>query len=243
MKLSNTDIQNLYNIIGTCAIANVDDILIEGGFVRGVSADRACLIISDQAVPNFGAHKVGLSRLSKLRQRLDLFMLGGKVETGVTLDAKESDRGEITQLEIACGKDKLQYRCTSTVNIKAPKSVNDSAAGIISINKQQLAKLISSVRVMGAERLSLSIKPDGSVIFQMNDANNDSCVIVNESPIEWLEQSTESVVHYYSGDVFASVIRAAGQEVALSIGAAGSITVLVNDHPLTLLPQIGDENE
>src|SRR5512137_2403079 len=104
MKLSNTDIQNLYDAILTCALGDIDDILIEGGVIRGVSADRSCLIISDYNVPAF-TQKVGLSRLSKLRQRLDLFMTGGKAENGVTLEAKESERGEITQLEIACGKD------------------------------------------------------------------------------------------------------------------------------------------
>lgn len=244
MKLSNTDIQNLYDAILTCAVGDIDDVLIEDGFIRGVSPDRSCLIISDHRVPAFGSYKVGLSRLSKLRQRLDLFMVAGKPESGVTLDAKESERGEITQLEIACGKDKLQYRCTSTSNIRAPKSVNDSPAFLIPINKKQLTLVLNALRVMGSGRLVLSIKLDGSVTFQVTDSNNDSFVLVNEAPAEALGDAIEeSIVHYYSSDVFASVIRAAGEDVALSIGAAGSITILVNGHPLTLLPQIGDDNE
>lgn len=244
MKLTNTDIQNLYDAILTCALGSIDDILIEGGVIRGVSADRSCLIISDHNVPSFGNHKVGLSRLSKLRQRLDLFMIAGKVESGVTLDAKESERGEITQLEIACGRDKLQYRCTSTSNIRAPKSVNDTPAFLVAINKKQLALVLNALRVMGSGRLVLSIKLDGTVTFQVTDSNNDSFVLVNETPAEALTDSVEeSVVHYYSSDVFASVVRAAGEDVALSIGVAGSITILVNGHALTLLPQIGDDNE
>lgn len=242
MKLSNTDIQNLYDTIVTCALGDIDDILIDGGVIRGVSADRACLIISDYNVPAF-TQKVGLSRLSKLRQRLDLFMTGGKAENGVTLEAKESERGEITQLEIACGKDRLQYRCTSTSNIRAPKSVNDEPAFLIAINKKQLALVLNALRVMGSGRLVLSIKVDGTVTFQVTDSNNDSFVLVNETPAEKLGEQEESVVHYYSSDVFASVVRAAGEEVALSVGAMGSITILVNGHPLTLLPQIGDDNE
>lgn len=215
MKLTNTDIQKLYDAIITCGIGGIDDILIDSGFIHGVSSDRSCLIISDHRVPNFGTHKVGLSRLSKLRQRLELFALGGKMEDGLTLDAKESERGEITQLELALGKNKLQYRCTSTANIRAPKSVNDEPAFLVTINKKQLALMLQALRVMGAGSLVIGIKLDGTVSFKATDSNNDSFVLVNDSPVERLAEQQESVVYYYAADAFVSVVRASGEEAAL----------------------------
>jgi len=241
MKLSRADAVNLNNLLSTVALGGIDAIVIENGLASGLNNKNA-VFISDNDIPSFG-QKIGLSRLNLLRQRLDLLVNN----PDVTIDAKESERGEIVQLEIVAGKTKVQFRCTSTALIKAPKKLNDEAVALINIKKDQLQLILNSIKVMGAKQITISIKTDGKVFFDTSDSNNDRMTIELDDKVERInvdEDDVETIVNYYNTDILSTLFRTAQTDdgVSFTVGGAGTINLLVHGHPMYVFSQIdGDD--
>jgi hypothetical protein len=242
MKLSAQDTTNLVNILSTCSVGDIQSVIIEDGLVRGINESKTCVIISDFNVPKF-PQKIGLSRLGSLKQRLDLFTNAA----GTVIDAKESDRGEISSLDISAGRNKVQYRCTSTMLIKAPKVINDEAAVRVFVEKDELKMVLNAIKVMGGKKVLIAIKKDRAVSFQISDATNDNFSSAINTPAERLsDEDMDSVAHYYPADIFFAVFKNQADEfdtIAFDVGAVGTIKTKVNGHAITLLPQINEDAE
>src|ERR1039458_569967 len=204
MKLTTQDTSHLLSILSTCAVGGIESIIIENGIVRGVYEARTFAIISDYNIPKF-PQKIGLSRLSSLKQRIDLFSGAAVVE------AKESERGEISSIEISEGKNKVQYRCTSTMLIKAPKSINgfepDQHAYRVFLTREEMKIILNAIKAMAGTNVELIIKKDRVVTINLSDTTNDVFTTVLENPAELLGEEQDSVVHYYHTDIFYSVIK------------------------------------
>lgn len=239
MKLSRADAVNLNNLLSTVAICGIESIVIEDGVASGLNNKQA-VFISNSDVPNFG-QKIGLARLNLLRARLDLFVNN----PAVTIESKESDRGEITQLDISAGKSKVQFRCTSTALIKAPKKINDEAVSLITVNKEQLQLILSSTKVMGAKQLALAIKKDGPVLFEIVDATHDKMTVELEQPVERLgsTEDLETTVHFYNADILMAVFRAGSTDdgISFTVGEAGTVNSLIHGHAIYVFSQIDGE--
>lgn len=239
MKLARADVVNLNNILLTAGLAGIESIVIDGGLASGLNHKNAAFI-SNLDVPVVN-QKIGISRLGILRQRLDL--LTGNPD--VYIDAKESERGEISQLEIVAGKTKLQFRCTSSALIKAPKAVNDPPVAIVSVSKDELQLFFGGIRALSTKQVSLAIKKTGEAIFSMRDATNDLMTIELTKPVEWLmdQEDVESVVHYFNTDILSTLLRASQTDdgIAFSVGSAGTINLLVHGHPMYIFSQIDGE--
>ena len=236
MKLTNNETQNLENILATAAIGGIDQIIIEDGFVRGVNPDKTFAIISNFNVPKF-PQKIGIARLGTLAQRLAVFK--GKEPV---IEVKESSRDEIACMEIVCGKNKVQFRCTSTMLIKAPKAINDDAACQIKLTKEETKTILDAIRVMSCKKVTLSIRKGGVVQFEIADETNDTFKITLDNPAD---KEDDSVVYYYQASVLIAILKYKMEfdEAVLDIGVQGTIKTEINGHSITVLPQIGDETE
>lgn len=239
MKLTSQDIESLNAILATCSVGSIESIIIEEGFVRGVNEARTFVIISDYNIPKL-SQKIGLSRLSALRQRLQLFANS----PSVIIDAKESERGEISSLDISAGRNKVQYRCTSTMLIKAPKTINDDFTHCIFINKDELSLIVNAVKIMGGKTVQIVTKKDGTVSVICSDSTNDAFNSVLETPAKFEQDNQDSVVHYYHADIFTAALRATDSDTVVArIGAAGTMTVKVNGHDVVIMPKVNDDAE
>lgn len=240
MKLSRADAINLNNILATANLGGIEAIVIDGNLASGMNGKNA-MFISEVDVPKFG-QKIGISRLNLLRQRLDLLVN----DPSIVIDAKESDRGEIIQLEMAAGKNKIQFRCTSTALIKAPKKLNDDPMGLIKINKDQLQMILNSVKVMGAKQLTINVKKDGKVVFITADSNNDRMTVELDDVVERLdgldEEDIEAIDHCYNTDILTTLFRQSSTDdgVQFTVGMSGTISLLVNGHPMYIFSQVDE---
>lgn len=236
MKLSNQEVQQLTNILNTCLIGGVETLIIEDGKVRAVNESKTFAIISDHQVPKL-PKKMGLSRISALKSRMDLFA------GNVVIDANDNSREEISFLDISSGKSKVQFRCTSTALIKAPSSINDSAELTVFLDKSEMKLILDAVRVMSAKLVNFSFKDKGVVTVQIKDSSNECFTINLNSPFSLV--SGENVLEdvNYSSDVLSAVIKKNMEDIStlsLSIGGRGTLTTRVSGHTVVLLPQVGD---
>lgn len=241
MKLTTEDTKSLQSVLATCSIVGIDAVIIEDGVIRGANESKTAAIISSTNVPKF-TQRIGISRLSSLKQRLDLFA----GSTGAVIDARETERGEISTLEISAGRNKAQFRCTSSVLIKAPKQINDEASVKVYLAKDECKMLLDATRVMGAKKVVLCVRPDGHVEFEVSDATNDSFKIELATAAERLDDETGTQVFYYPADVFSAGLRSSSADndtTTLQVGQIGTIKLVINGHSVTLLPQINEDSE
>ena len=237
MKLHSADVANLSTVLNLCQIGGVDAIIFEDGKVRGMNDERSFVIISDLDIPKLPA-KMGVTRLNSLKQRLDMFN-----GTRPDIDAQENDRGEIAVLNISAGKSKVQFRCTSTSLIKAPKVINDTEMYNITISKEELKVILNAVKVMNSKTLQVTIRKSGEVSVGLSDDANDIFNIDLEHKAETLE--TESAVYYYFAEIFSSVMRhnLNNDLTSAAIGEMGTIRTQLHGHQVILMPKINDEGD
>lgn len=242
MKLSQKEITQLYNIIHTATLGGIEALVFQEtsiGIVSGINLGSVAIIARDD-LPVFH-QKMGLTRITSLKKRLDLLIN----EKELTVEAKESERGEIAQLEFVAGKAKTQYRCTGTVLIKGPKEVNDGALiGRMTISKDQLAMIFNAIKVMGAAQMILIIKEDGTVIFEVTDSN-DKFTVELDTPVDRSDaEEVESGVYYYQSAIFSNLLKAAiggGESISMNIGISGTIQFPLNNCEMSLFAQIDGE--
>lgn len=238
MKLTQSDVTNLVSILGTCSIAGIESLIIEEGKIRGVNEAKTAVIISDANIPVF-SQKIGIARISLLRNRLGLF------NDNLVLDAKESDRGEIVSLELSSQKAKAQFRCTPTMLIKAPKVINDQEFVRVSLTKDEMRQMLNAAKVMCSKKIGLKIKAAGEVSFSATDESNDQFVSTVEASAEFLTDTT-SMYHDYPTDIISAVLRKAADDYdscVLRIGEAGTLTTRINGHDITILPIIDNSDD
>lgn len=233
MKLTLESITCLEKLLTTCAIVDIDSIIIEDGTVRGVNEDKSCVIISSVSVPELPElYKMGLSRLSTLNTRLALF----KSDPQTIVDARENDRGEISSLEISSPSAKVQFRCTSAALIKAPKKINDTVKFMLELDRDQVPFILSGAKSMGAKKAVIASKKDGT-FFEFTDTNQDTFSIRVGDSLD------EVFAHHFPAGVFLPLLRAVINNegaIILNIGEIGTLNLTVNGYPLTILPQIQD---
>ena len=239
MKLSANDTSNLETILDTCISFDIDSIIIGEGLIRGVNAAKTCAIISDVNVPSL-PQTLGISRLKDLNSRLAVF----KALKDTTIDAKESDRGEISSLTISAGRNKVQFRCTSSMLIKAPKQINDDVLGIVKFSSDESKMILNAIKVMDCKQVVIAAKADKSVVVEMMDSNNDAFKIDIESQFE--SDSSTSSVTYYSPSVLKPILQISAVEdrvLEIILGENGTLVTTVNGHAITILPLVGDGDD
>jgi hypothetical protein len=238
MKLTEKEASQFYNIISTCVQAGIEEIVFQDKTICAASAMRLgyCGIIVRNEVPPL-PQKMGLTRLSTLKKRLDL-LVGNNLE----ITPKESERGEIVQLGMVAGKTKTQYRCTSSITLKAPSEISDGGlTGLMTIKKEELSMVLSAIRAFGAKEVIMIIKAEGTVTFEVTDST-DRFSVELEAPIDRVsEDAPNSAVFYYVPDIFSNLLRAAigtSDSLSAAVGISGTIQFELNNCEMSLFAQI-----
>jgi ATP-dependent Clp protease adapter protein ClpS len=239
MKLSTDDIKSLKEILEVCSVAGIDSIIIDDGKVRGANESKTCAIISSVDVPRL-SQKMGINGCSTLRTRLELF-----TSKDVTMQVVETERGEISNIDISSARTKVKHRCTSTALIKAPAGINDEEFCKVFITKDEVQTVLSAARVMSAKKICLTIVGSAATI-SMTDESSNSFKIELETPISVTEKSDDDMNVSYSTSTFTSVFKAASSAadtLAIKIGQRGTCTLPVIRREVVLLPQINEEDD
>lgn len=243
MKLSKQDVQRLHTILQTAALGGIEAICFKEEdlfkFASGLNKDSSCCMITTNH-PQL-TQKLGLNRVNILKSRLDLLIN----HPDLVIDAKEHERGEISQLEITAGKAKMTYRASATSMIKAPREIEDPSVGICTIKKDQWDLIVGAARSMKAEHICFILKPDLSVTVETADASTtDRFSITLDEPLDAPDGLEESMVHYLPADMLVTIARAAMAEdrLSFSIGVGGTVKMFVNDCEMSIFAQVNSED-
>lgn len=236
MKLTNADISALNNILVISDLIGIDALVIEGGKVSGINADKTALILSDKNIPELSEDtKLGLSRLKDLKSRFDLFA----TDPALSIELKENAKKEITQIEFKGTGASVQFRATSPNVIKYPKNVKDDPIRTIIIQKAQAQMILNAGKVMSAANIGFTFKKKEEVAVEFTDATQDTFSLTLLDPSIKLAESDSNVV-FFVFNVFAPLLRTAlleAETVELQI-CSSSATINVNGHDIRLMSQV-----
>ena len=160
------------------------------------------------------------------------------------VESFESQRGDISHLEISSKDTKVQYRCASAESIKGiptANSIKDSSVYGFEVTAEIIALLTKAASAMSAETVSVSAKSNSEVIFDLVDSNNDTFSTKVETPISHVNDETSFTFTFnYPVKQFLALSKAStGKDgkTTFSIGAKGLLTIPVNGYTFLVIPQ------
>lgn len=236
MKLSSADIQKLHAALAVSRVIGTDLAVLHDSKIMGVNDKRDAAIISALKLGCPPGLKVGIGRVDELAKRLAL--LGADAEA----ELKINDRNfEVSQITLTAGRTKVQFRCTSMslLERKYPQENADTPMAAITVDRAEITQLSQAVRTFGAEDISVKVESTGGVRVECADSNNDRFELLLERPAEFLG-TPELMIFLYRADLLATLLSAASkdlEEVSFIIGEGGSLTCLLRDHTLILMPK------
>jgi hypothetical protein len=98
---------------------------------------------------------------------------------------------------------------------------------------------------MGSKKIAIMIKSSGEVSFSASDESNDVFTSTVDMEAEFINDAS-TVYHDYPTDILSAVLKKASEEfdtLVVVVGEAGTITVKVSGHNVTVLPMISDNDD
>lgn len=232
MQLNSTSIENLQALLNIAQVAEIDNVIIEDGRIRGISEDKSVVLFAENNIPDFGFPRVGLNRLSTLASRLAM----AKSVNNVIIDSKKGKSDEeVGLLDISWAGAKVQYRCADPSTIRAPKNVRDTDTWEITLASSKIPTIVTALKSMGAKRVNLNTRTGNEVYLELVEAaSNDVFTLEIAEGANYLKEGTPKSkvwVNVYPANQLISILRAAaeGQEfVKFIIGENGTLQVMLN---------------
>jgi hypothetical protein len=239
MKLTAPDIENLRAALAVCRVVGIELAVLRDGKILGVNDKRDAAIISQLNLSCPPAVKVGIGRVDELTKRVGLF------GEGVEAELKVNDKSEVSQITLSAGRTKLQFRCTSMALLdrKYPQENVDTEAAVVSFTRAEVTQLSQGARTLGAETIVIRVSSAGEAHVECSDSNNDRFALTLESQAEFVTVP-ESTVFVYRAELLAGLLTSAAKDldvVTVAIGEGGSLTCVLRNHTLIIMPQATGE--
>lgn len=237
MKLSQDQLIQLKRALDTCKIVNIESAVISEGKIRGAAITKDVAIISDLDVLD-GDIKLGIGRIPELKKRLDLYGSDANIEL------VKNDKSDVTQINIAAGKSKMQFRCTAERQIRYPKSNDDVPFAVVFFTKEEIQQLCKATKTLGAASIVLHSTRNGDLRVECaEESTNDKFALELANSADFIDDVSGFIFTYKSTNLISALDSCNKEErVTLTIGESGSITMPINGFTIMLMPQInGDE--
>lgn len=239
MNLTTSDIEAIRSALAVAKTAGIDAVVIHEAQVRGITPSSKMAIISPINLTIDDKVKLGIGRIGELEKRLQIF--SGEI----TGECKLNDKMEVTVLNLAAGRSKVQFRCTAERLIKYPKAIEDPAVATIKANKAEVAQIARAVKTLAAENFTIAVGRDGAVKIECSSPTNEVFSTQLTLDAEFAD-AAQGIVNIYEGDRLATVLDAAARdsdETELVIGELGSITLLLKGSVIVALPDANKEGD
>lgn len=238
MKLSDSSITALTNMLNTANAVGVDTLIASTDLVRGIDEKKTVGIVSKTGAPALDGKTIAINRVKQLVSRINLVSQRGPLQVTCTMAPNGTD---IAALELSSGKSKSQFRCASVDAVKGvPKGFNDVPVWNVTIPAAMIASLAQADAAMGGDGLTLASKDGKVVSVEFIDSNKDTCSLELDTEAVSLpgNTSTSFAVKYWSKTLLGLLKEAAKtSDPKLQIGAGGLTQIEINGMLFFTLPQ------
>ena len=237
MKFTKQDIELIKSSLAACKVLGIDGIVLGDGLVRGAKPSLDAAIISEAKLSIDPSIKIGIGRVIELDKRLGVFT------SDVDLEGKCNDAGDVSMLTLSSGKTKMQFRCTAAALMRFPKSNDDTPAATISMTRAEAQQIARAAKTLGSETVTLQVTRDGAVRVECTDSALDKFEIELSQAAKYEDEET-SLVQTYLANLFIDVLDTMSkerEEIDFIVGEVGSITALIKQHTMLLMPLLQEE--
>jgi len=225
--------------LAACKLADIDLAVISEGKIRGLSESRNAAIISELELSIDPAIQLGITRLSELSKRLELF------GEDVLIEGELTGENKVRKLSIRGKSGKIEFRCTDVAMLdkKYPKANNDTPATVVTLQKPEVALIAKGVKTLGAEQLTIQIKRDGAIHIESVDTSSDRFETDLSTPAEFIDDAYPSVFNYNTTNsgVFLSLLEHSVREAdstQLVVMRSGNVGIKAYGHDIIAIPRI-----
>ena len=239
MRLTASDNQKLRAAFAACKLADIDLAVVSEGKIRGLSDSKCAAIFSELELSIDPTITLGITRLSELGKRLELF------GDDILIEGELNNDKKVKKLSIKGKTGKIEFRCTDVALLerKYPKAHSEEVGTVITLSKAEVALISKGVRTLGAEQMTIQVKRDGAVRIESVDSSNDRFELDIASPAEFVEDPIPSVNSYNttSSGVLLKLIEHTVREAdntQLMVMKSGNIGLKAYGHDILAIPRI-----
>lgn len=239
MKLTATDNQKLRAAFAACRVADIDLAVISEGLIRGLSESKNAAIFSPLELSIETDIAWGITRLSELSKRLELF--GDDILIEGELNASK----KVKKIGIKGKAGKIDFRCTDIALLerKYPKAHSEQCGTVITMTKPEVALMVKGVKTLKAEQVTIQVKRDGLVHIEAVDSSNDRFEIDLSTPAEFVDEPVGSVFSYNTSStgVFLNLVEHTVREAdstTLQVMRSGNVGLKIYGHDILAIPRI-----
>lgn len=177
-KLTQKSTDLIKKVIETCNLCGIDSVSIENGIARGQNMDnnKGNFFLTNIETDNLEFDELGLGRLKTLLTRLKLLNDLGGDDYEIFYNIKERDNHDqyVTKLVLKNKKTKIEYKCTDSRMIKAPKKFKGNVLYSFELSEDTIKIMAKAISALETNLISFSSDDDGSVRFKSTDTEGDT---------------------------------------------------------------------
>lgn len=226
MKIDNTLLNYIENVVRTAKLVGINSIIIEPGRVRGIDDLSTIVLFQTENVPELDTGSIGLNRIDVFLSRFDI----AKSRDNFSVEVVQDKGKEFVRAFMMKGKNmKVDYRCANPTTIRAPKMIHDALVANIPLDNDTVRLIEKGVSAMNAELVSI-ISDNRGVSFEIEDLNKDR--LENT----WSEEIDTKFTHKYPAKTLITLFKQV-PETSFEIGQKGILRIIVNELSIYVLPK------
>ena len=235
MKLDNTTIDTLDNLLQTCNILGFTRFIILPNKIGACDEKRVVGMIVNGSFDYFEGRSLGVNRVKVLKDRLAL----AKSLGAINLESTDSaTNGDISMLQISSGRSKSQFRCAATELIKVPKGLVSTDAYSFMIPFDLIPAISQAESSMASEKMVIASKNGKDVSIELVDSTKDVYTFDLDRPASCLKTDGPpmSFCYGYTAKTLLPVLKEAAKagssHVEVTLGHKGMLFVSVNGYSI-----------
>lgn len=234
--LDSSLIQYINNAVKAANIINIDGLIIDNDYIRGMDEKRTTVILETQNIKQLPFKSIAINRLSLYQSRISL--INQQQKYNVRYDINNNDN--IERLMFSTKSTNIDFRCADPSVILAPKKINDNIQFNFQINLDLLNLIQQAQTAMGGENINISFDGNKSIEIKISDINHDifkhniDTIVYNENG----KPTNKKFSHNYLIKTLLLILKQQNQDNIISIGQNGSLWSKVNQLTTILLPRV-----
>lgn len=202
MKLSQTSLDYIRNVVSTADLVKIDSIIIEPNRVRGIDENHTVFILHETNVPDLEVGSIGINRMGVFTSRFDLGKSLSDFNVDAIVEGDDPKTSYARSLTMKAKGIKVEYRCANPSVLKAPRIVHDVVKYRIQINPEVLSMMQKGMAAMSTDTVTFIGAKEG-VYIEMSDINADKLTylitdVIHTLPSEDGEDDEDEIDFQYS---------------------------------------------
>jgi len=232
MKLDQSIIDYIENVVKTAQSVNIDNVIIEKDMVRAIDDNREVVLYQDADVPELPFGSIGFNRIGVFLSRYDIAKTRDDFVFNVIID----DDDYVGNVNMTSTGTKIGYKCRNPAKIQAPRQINDTLVYSVQLSAEAVSLMQKGEGAMGAE--SIVFTGGDGVSFELLDMNGDVFKHKFAPDFDFLDNDADdSFSQRYPIKVILSLFKQ-NPEGIFKIGEKGILNIVVNDLNFFVLPQV-----